>query len=116
VKEIFFVPEVTVITEAPPGILGVINLRGELLPVLDLYQQLGQLRPSFQLTDSMIVLEWQSQRLGIIVSQVDEVQAIATDQITTRLYGQSKKILQEGITSGIATIKNSIVTIFKPGL
>lgn len=116
VKEIFFVPEVTVITEASPGILGVINLRGELLPVLDIYQQLGQLRPSFQLTDSMIVLEWQSQRLGIIVSQVDEVQAIATDRITTDLYGQSEQSLQHRIAIGIATIKNSIITILNPEL
>ena len=116
VKEIFFVPEVAVITEAPPGILGVLNLRGELLPVLDIYQQLGQLRPSFQLTDSMIVLECQSQRLGIIVSQVDEVQAIATDQITTCLYGQLEKSLQDGIAIGITTIKNSIVKILNPEL
>lgn len=116
VKEIFFAPEVVVITTAPSGILGVINLRGELLPVLDLYQRLGHLRPSFQLTDSIIVLEWPSQRLGIIVSQVDEVQAIATDQITTRLYGQSEKSLQDGITIGIATIKNSIITILNPEL
>lgn len=116
VKEIFFVPEVAVITEAPPGIFGVLNLRGELLPVLDIYQQLGQLRPSFQLTDSMIVLECQSQRLGIIVSQVDEVQAIPTDQITTCLYGQSGESLQDVIIIGIATLKNSIVTILNAEL
>lgn len=113
-KEIFFVPEVAVITEAPPGILGMINLRGELLPVLDIYQQSGQLRPPFQLTDSMIVVEWQTQRFGISVSQVDEVERIATDRITTHLYGQSEKSLQDRIAIGIAIIKNNIVTILNP--
>jgi purine-binding chemotaxis protein CheW len=116
VKEIFLVPEVAVITEAPPGIIGVIDLRGELIPVLDLYQQLGQVRPPFKLADNMIVLEWESQKLGIIVSQVDELQTIGTDQITTRLYGQSEKSLQDGITIGIATLKNGIVTILNPEL
>jgi purine-binding chemotaxis protein CheW len=115
-QELFFLPEVTAIAEAPTGILGVINLRGELLPVIDVHQLLGLPRPPFQLNDSMIVLESQTQRVGIIVSQVNDVQAIAPDRITARLYGQSEKNLQDVFVNGIATVEDSIATLLNPEL
>lgn len=113
VQELFFLPEVTAITKTPPGVLGVINLRGELLPVIDLHQQLGQPRLPLQLTDSMIVLEWQTQRVGIIVNQVDEVQAIALAQITSNLYEADSQI---GLAIAIATVEDEIVTLLNPEL
>ncbi|MBG1259194.1 chemotaxis protein CheW [Nostoc commune] len=64
VQELFFLPEVTAIAVTSGTILGVINLRGKFLPVMDLYRRLEQACPPFQLTDSMIVLEWQTQRAG----------------------------------------------------
>lgn len=36
VYEIIFVPQVTSIAKAPKSIVGVINLRGEIIPVIDL--------------------------------------------------------------------------------
>lgn len=115
VQELFFLPEITPISEVPAGVLGLINLRGELLPVLDVYQRLGQPRPPLQLADSMIVLEWQTQRVGIVVSQVDSVQAIAADQITTDLaYGQLAASAQDGLIIGIANLEEGIVTLLNP--
>ncbi|MEH1937097.1 MAG: chemotaxis protein CheW [Nostoc sp.] len=116
VQELFFLPEVTAIAETPSTILGVINLRGKFLPVMDLYHRLKQARPPFQLTDSMIVLEWQTQRIGIIVSQVDSVQAIAADQITANVCDRSKESLQDGLVTGIANVEEGIVTLLNPEL
>ncbi len=116
VQELFFLPEVTAIAESPSTILGVVNLRGKFLPVMDLYHRLKQVRPSFQLTDSMIVLEWQTQRIGIIVNQVDSVQAIAADQITANVCGQSKESLPDGLVTGIANVEEGIVTLLNPEL
>ncbi|MBN3897908.1 MAG: purine-binding chemotaxis protein CheW [Nostoc sp. NOS(2021)] len=116
VQELFFLPEVTAIAETPSTILGVINLRGKFLPVMDLYHRLKQARPPFQLTDSMIVLEWQTQRIGIIVSQVDSVEAIAADQITANVCDQSKESLPNGLVTGIANVEEGIVTLLNPGL
>jgi purine-binding chemotaxis protein CheW len=113
VQELFFLPEVTAIAKTPPGVLGVINLRGELLSVIDLHQQLGQPRLPLQLTDSMIVLEWQNQQVGIIVNQVNEVQAIALPQITTNLYEADS---QTGLAIAIATVEDEIVTLLNPEL
>ncbi|MEH2459115.1 MAG: chemotaxis protein CheW [Nostoc sp.] len=114
VQELFFLPEVTALAESPSTILGVINLRGKFLPVMDLYHRLKQARHPFQLTDSMIVLEWQTQRIGIIVSQVDSVQAIEAAQITANVYDQSKESLPNGLVMGIANVEQGIVTLLNP--
>ncbi|MBE8989931.1 chemotaxis protein CheW [Nostoc sp. LEGE 12450] len=116
VQELFFLPEVSAIAETPSTILGVINLRGKFLPVMDLYHRLEQARPPFQLTDSMIVLDWQTQRIGIIVNQVDSIQAIAPDQIAANVCGQSKESLPDRLVTGIANVEEGIVTLLNPEL
>ncbi|WP_181154389.1 MULTISPECIES: chemotaxis protein CheW [unclassified Nostoc] len=116
VQELFFLPEVTAIAETPSTILGVINLRGKFLPVMDLYHRLEQARPPFQLTDSMIVLEWETQRIGIIVNQVDSVQAIAPDRIAANVCDRSKESLQDKLVTGIANVEEGIVTLLNPEL
>ncbi|MDZ7968781.1 MAG: chemotaxis protein CheW [Nostoc sp. DedSLP03] len=116
VQELFFLPEVTAIAKTSSTILGVINLRGKFLPVMDLYRHLEQARPPFQLTDSMIVVEWQTQRIGIIVNQVDSVQAIALDRIAADVCDRSKESLQDRLVTSIANLEDGIVTLLNPEL
>ncbi|MEH2437088.1 MAG: chemotaxis protein CheW [Nostoc sp.] len=116
VQELFFLPEVTAIAQTRSTILGVINLRGKFLPVMDLYHRLEQARPPFQLTDSMIVLEWQTQRIGIIVNQVDSVQAIALDRSAANVCDRSKESFQDRLVTGIANVEEGIVTLLNPEL
>ena len=47
---------------------------------------------------------------------MDSVQAIAADQITANLYGQSKASLQDGLVTGIANVEEGIVTLLNPEL
>lgn len=115
VQEIFFLPEVIPIAEATPDMLGVISLRGELVPVIDLHQRLERHASRCQLTDSMIVLQWHSQRVGIVVNQVEGIQTIAADQITTNgTYGLSKGTLQDGIVAGVAEVEDRIALLLNP--
>ncbi|WP_448269631.1 chemotaxis protein CheW [Nostoc sp. DSM 114159] len=116
VQELFFLPEVTAIAQTSSTILGVINLRGKFLPVMDLYRLVEQARPPFQLTDSMIVVEWQTQRIGIIVNQVDSVQAIALDRIAADVCDRSKESLPDRLVTGIANLEDGIVTLLNPEL
>lgn len=91
VREIFFLPEFTPIAEAPQAIVGAIDLRGEILPVMDLNLRLGYLWQGYCLTDSAIVIEWQEFRVALIVSEVSEVKHIPQEAITPQLsYGGGK--------------------------
>jgi purine-binding chemotaxis protein CheW len=115
VQEIFFLPELTPVQEAPPDIVGVLNLRGNILPVMDLSLRFGHRSIQYQITDSMIVIEWQGFSVGIIVNTVEEVKEIETAMIQAQIsYG--RKITTEGhhFVAGFAKLNTDIVTLLDP--
>ncbi|HEY9619502.1 MAG TPA: chemotaxis protein CheW [Crinalium sp.] len=110
VQELFFLPDVTPIPEAPVCVSGVINLRGDILPIIDLPQCLGLQSSPYQITHSVIVLQWQNQRVGIVVDQVYDVQAIAPEQLQPVFYEPLETGTHRLIT-GIAFIDTTLVTL-----
>ncbi len=115
VQEIFFLPELTPVPEAPPDIVGVLNLRGNILPVMDLSLRFGHRPIQYQITDSTIVIEWQGFSVGIIVNTVEEVKEIETAMIQAQIsYG--RKITTEGhhFVAGFAKLNTDIVTLLNP--
>ena len=85
VQEAFYLPQLNVIPEAPTDIIGSVNLRGEIIPVMDLNLRFGYPPTDYQLTDSIVILQWQELKLGIITNQIHEVESINTTQITPEL-------------------------------
>lgn len=81
VREIIRLPEITPLAETPPYLAGVINLRGHIIPVMDLNRRFGGPPPRYRLTDSIIVLSLEGLRLGLIVNAVHEVIRIAPEDI-----------------------------------
>lgn len=111
VQELFFRVEITPIAEAPPYMLGVINLRGEILPVMDLHRALGQPSPPCQLSDSIIVLQDQQRRIGVVVNQVHDVQSIDVDQVTSAVLAPQS---QQSLMTGIAKLNDGLVMLLDP--
>ena len=85
VEEVFPLPELTVVSSTHRDLVGVVNLRGEKLPVMDLNLILGMPSPDYQVTDSILVLRWEYSRVGIIVNEVYKERNISPEQITTEL-------------------------------
>lgn len=85
VKEIIEVSQMTRVPMAPPHIRGVINLRGSVVPVVDLAARLG--RPAAELTKrSCIVLvdvtaHDERQLIGMLVDEVNEILEIAPENL-----------------------------------
>ncbi|MBS4099526.1 MAG: chemotaxis protein CheW [Sulfuricella sp.] len=73
VREIFWLPELTPVEEAPPYIAGIVNLRGKIEPVMNLDVRFGHTPRRYQLTDSVILLEIEGLSSGIIVNEVHDV-------------------------------------------
>ncbi|WP_017305556.1 chemotaxis protein CheW [Spirulina subsalsa] len=113
VEEIFFLPELTPITDTPREIVGVINLREDIIPVMDLHLRFGYHPPEYQLTDSLIILKFHKLRLGIIVNQVLEVRAIPPAEITQKLSYSTEDLAEESIPlyKGIAHSRNDIISL-----
>lgn len=118
VEEIFFLPELTPIPAAPTDLVGLINLRGELLPVIDLTIRLGYPEPNYAISDSVIILKFNNIRLGIIVTQVSEVKTIANDEIKTELTYDFQRSFDQIHPSyylqGVAQVDEHLVMILNP--
>jgi purine-binding chemotaxis protein CheW len=112
VREIFFLPELTAIAEAPQDIVGAIDLRGEILPVMDLNLRFGYVWQEYAVTDSAIVLEWQEWKVGIIVNEVREVKEIPEDAITPQLsYGRDDSEASHHFVAGFARYEADLVML-----
>jgi purine-binding chemotaxis protein CheW len=113
VKEIFLLPELTPILEAPPGIVGVIDVRGHIVPVMDLNLRFGQQIERYSLTDQIIVLEQEEQDLGIIVDEVFEVRNIpATDIVNLLKDNQpASNINSHQFIAGMVRSENELLVI-----
>ncbi|MDM8553805.1 chemotaxis protein CheW [Desulfococcaceae bacterium HSG7] len=84
VREIFRLPELTAMEEAPDFIAGVFNLRGRIVPVVDLDMRMGGASGNLHLSDSVIVVEIgdnDNLNVGMIVNEVRDVNAITVDVI-----------------------------------
>jgi purine-binding chemotaxis protein CheW len=49
VQEVFFLPELSPIPESPPDIIGTVNLRGNIIPIMDLNLRFGYPPVDYQL-------------------------------------------------------------------
>jgi purine-binding chemotaxis protein CheW len=112
VREIFFLPELTPIAEAPQDIVGAIDLRGDILPVMDLNLRFGYVWQEYSVTDSAIVIEWQEIRVAIIVNQVNEVKQIPADAITPQLsYGRDNAETHHHFLAGFARCEADMIML-----
>lgn len=77
VREIVRLPELTPIGETPDYVAGVVNLRGKIVPVLDLNRRFGYPPQRYRLEDSVVVLESDEGLSGLIVNQVYAVRELS---------------------------------------
>ena len=102
VTEIFLLPELILIAEAPSDIIGLLNLHGQFIPVMHLDLRFGRKFDRCHITDSVIIVESQGLQIGVIVNQVETVSDIDDRYIQADLsYGREQKIHQAFIQSVI---------------
>ncbi|HKM67990.1 MAG TPA: chemotaxis protein CheW [Candidatus Acidoferrum sp.] len=81
VREIVRVPEITAVPSAPDLIEGVINLRGKIIPVMDLRKRFGSASATSDKKNRILVVELDSKLIGLIVSSASEVLKIPPSEI-----------------------------------
>ena len=85
VKEIIGYDTVTSVPKTPSWIRGVINLRGNVVPVVDLAVRFGLAERPVTKTTCIIIVEWQMETqntmMGVIADAVSQVMDIAAGEI-----------------------------------
>ena len=81
VQEVLRVSEIAPVPGAPPYVLGIINLRGNVVTVIDTRGRFGL--PPTEVDDSsrIIVIESEKQEVGILVDAVAEVVELQSHEI-----------------------------------
>lgn len=80
VREVIGMPEVTAIPQAPAHVVGIINLRGQIITIFDLRSRLGSGTKGEQPT--VIICEMPFGQMGMIVDMVSSVLSAESEQIS----------------------------------
>jgi purine-binding chemotaxis protein CheW len=81
VQEINRMVAVTHVPRAPQFMEGVINLRGQLIPIIDLRTRFAMPRAEHSKNTRIVVTEIGTKRVGMVVDSVSEVLRLPVDQI-----------------------------------
>jgi len=109
VREIVRVPEITSVPSAPDLIEGVINLRGKIIPVMDLRKRFGQAEIAPDKKNRILVVELDNKLLGLIVNAASEVLKIPPADIEA-----PSSVFAEGESSyvvGVGKLKGRLIIL-----
>jgi purine-binding chemotaxis protein CheW len=99
VREIIRMQDVTYVPDAPEFVEGVINLRGRVIPVVDLRKRFSLTQSEATEESRVVVVDIGGEDIGVIVDAVTEVLRIAVDSIesTASLVTTEDSYYLEGI-------------------
>lgn len=81
VREVSKTPTITKAPNMPPGVEGLISLRGNVIPVLSLSKVMNLADAPKELGGSMMVTEYSKRTLGFLVSGVDRIIRVDWDKV-----------------------------------
>jgi purine-binding chemotaxis protein CheW len=118
VREILALRALTPVPCTPPFVLGLINLRGELCPVIDLKRLFGLPEQGIVNATSAVVLHDQTMEFGIIADVIVGVQMLAKDAIQpppATLTGINAAFLR-GVTKDRTVVLDAASILSYPGI
>jgi purine-binding chemotaxis protein CheW len=114
VQEIFPLPELTLIAEAPAEIMGILNVRGQIVPMVHLDLLQGNLLKDCRLSDYVVLLQWEGLQIGLVVHQVSEVLELSAETIETEPHGELFGNLDPSLSAGVAKGDSGNVILLAP--
>lgn len=82
VQEIVRVTDITKVHHAPDYVLGIINLRGKIVTILDLGRKLNLSASLLTPASRIIILDWNGEYAGFLVDTVSDVIGVERDNIS----------------------------------
>lgn len=99
--------------EAPPYVMGLINIRGRVVPIVDMRLRLGMEPADYSLATPILVVRVNALTVGLIVDKVSEVLTLSGGMIEPPdgAFSQSR------VVSGVAKIDAKLIFLLDlPGL
>ncbi len=109
VREIVRVPEITAVPNAPEHVEGVINLRGKIIPVIDLRKRFASQETEPGKKNRILVVELSDRKIGLIVNSASEVLKIPPSEIEA-----PPSVAQEGevnCVTGVGKLRGRLIIL-----
>ena len=96
--------------EAPPYVMGLINIRGQVVPVVDMRRRLGLEAANYTLATPILVIKVRGWTLGLIVDKVLEVITLPAEMVEppTGAFSKSRCF------AGVAKIDANLIFLVDP--
>jgi purine-binding chemotaxis protein CheW len=108
-REIIGLMDITTVPQTPDYMKGVINLRGKVIPVIDLRMKFAMQEEAHTQETCVIVVEVNSTSIGIIVDSVSEVSDIGGGEIENApKFGQG---IDTSFIMGLGKVKDKIIIL-----
>ena len=108
-REIIGLMEITTVPQTPDYMKGVINLRGKVIPIIDLRLKFAMVEEEHTQETCIIVVEVGSSQVGIIVDSVSEVTDIKGEDIEDApSFGQD---IDTNFIMGLGKVKDKIIIL-----
>ncbi len=99
VREVVRIGEITPVHHSPEFILGIMNLRGRIVTVVDLGRKLGLTSQALTGHSRIFIAEWQQEHVGLLVDRVGEV--VPFDETELRPVPENMPASQAGMLHGV---------------
>jgi purine-binding chemotaxis protein CheW len=109
VKEIVKVPEITSVPDTPDYLNGIINLRGRLVPVIEMSKRLGIAPEGRKRTNRVLVLDLNGSLVGLLVDSASEILKVREDLIEPP-PGIVSAVGAEYVT-GVGKLKDKLIVL-----
>lgn len=113
VKEIVGLQPITSVPEMPECIKGIINLRGVIIPVMDLRLRFNKSEKEYGSRTCIIIIDFGGKPIGLIVDSVSEVQTISEEDISKKPEIVSKG--NRGFVDNIGKLGEKVVLLIDCG-
>ena len=113
VHEILRYPQITRVPNTPDFIKGVINLRGNVIPVVDVRRRFALSKTKISDLTRIIVIEMEEKWIGLLVDNVHQVVRLPATNID--LPSSLLEGVSEDFISGIGRLKDRLIIIVKIG-
>ena len=109
VREIRAFERPTRIANAPAFILGVVNLRGVIVPIVDLRIKFGMAEPAYDGSTVVIILNVANRVLGIVVDSVSDVLPLREEDI--RPAPEFSSAIHASFIRGLASLNSRMLIL-----
>ncbi len=114
IHEIIMMQPITPVPEVEDYIMGLINLRGKIIPVVDVRMRFKMSPVEYTDRTCIIIIDVKNMMIGLIVEQIAEVVNIADDDIVSLPSLKRNEREQNKYVYGLARVEGAVKMLLDP--